>query len=70
LPGLDIIRIYKDLGGEIITVGSDAHNEKDLGSGIKQAYELAESCGFKYITTFTNRVPSFVKISESLSIGA
>lgn len=64
LPGLDVLKIYKDLGGKILTVGSDAHKTEDLGKGITEAYKLAEEAGFKYITVFTNRQPEFIKIKE------
>lgn len=63
LPSLDVIKIYKELGGKILTIGSDAHNPEDLGKGIHYAYEMAISAGFKYITVFTNRQPEFIKIA-------
>lgn len=63
LPGLDVLRIYKELGGTILTVGSDAHKTEDLGKGILDAYKLAEEAGFQHITIFTNRQPEFIKIA-------
>ncbi len=61
-PSHEILCLYKDLGGEIITVGSDAHRVRDLGSGIGWAYEKMKSVGFKYVTTYNQRKPSFVKL--------
>ncbi|OGO80586.1 MAG: histidinol phosphate phosphatase [Clostridiales bacterium GWC2_40_7] len=68
LPGLDIISFYRKLGGEIITVGSDAHIAEDVGKGINEAIEIAKLAGFYYITVYTNRQPFMIKISERSSI--
>ena len=57
LPHPSIIRRYKELGGELITVGSDAHYLKDLGSNVAETFERLRSLGFKYITTFKERKP-------------
>ncbi|MGN1319223.1 MAG: histidinol-phosphatase HisJ family protein [Lachnospirales bacterium] len=61
-PSLDIIRRYKELGGEILTCGSDSHSIAGVGGYIDYAYELAKACGFKYITRFENQKPDFVLI--------
>lgn len=63
LPGLDILKLYKQLGGEIITIGSDAHFAKDVGKGVKEAIELLKTAGFKYATVYTQRQPEMIKIS-------
>lgn len=61
-PRLDIIKRYKQLGGEIITIGSDAHFAKDLGANYSEARELLKEAGFKYFTTFSQRKPQFYKL--------
>lgn len=61
-PSMDILRQYKNLGGEILTCGSDSHTVSGVGAYIDYAYELAKAVGFKYITTFKNQKPEFVKI--------
>ncbi|MCD7792391.1 MAG: histidinol-phosphatase HisJ family protein [Oscillospiraceae bacterium] len=61
-PDESILRLYKSLGGEIITVGSDAHRPEDAGKCVREGYELAKRCGFKYVTTFRRRKPEFVAI--------
>lgn len=68
LPNLDIVKFYRELGGEIITTGSDAHYAKDVGKGIKNAVEIAKMAGFQYITVFDNRHPRWVKITDEKSI--
>ncbi len=57
LPGEDIISMYRHLGGELITIGSDAHYGEHLGRGIREAMALAERCGFHKLTFFQDREP-------------
>ncbi len=61
LPNIDIIRSYKELGGEIITIGSDAHSSKYVGSNFKEAYEILQRIGVKYIAKFKRRKITFEK---------
>ncbi len=61
-PCPDIIRRYKELGGEIITVGSDAHTAKRIGDYFENAKQVLLECGFKYYCVFKNRKPEYIKI--------
>ena len=63
-PNIEIVQRYKELNGKIITIGSDAHNYKDLASNYSDAVEMLESTGFKEIAVFHNRKPDFVKVKE------
>lgn len=65
LPDLNIVRFYRQLGGEIITVGSDSHHVSDVGKGISNGIKIAENAGFRYITIFSNRKPEFIKIDNT-----
>lgn len=56
-PHETILKIYRQLHGEIITVGSDAHVPQYLGYGFEQAEALLRSCGFGYYTLFENGKP-------------
>lgn len=59
-PSRDILHLYKDLGGRIITVGSDAHQTSYLADHIKDAYAiLRDEIGFKEIATFEHMQPVF-----------
>ncbi|MBQ3379138.1 MAG: histidinol-phosphatase HisJ family protein [Clostridia bacterium] len=64
MPPFDIIKRYRELGGEIITTGSDAHKRAHVGSGIDDAARMILEAGFEYVTVFEQRKPSFVKIEE------
>ena len=59
----DILKLYRSLGGEIVTVGSDAHRPQDVGRGIPEACALLEACGFRYLCTFRDRKPRFLPLS-------
>ena len=62
LPGQNIIKLFKDLGGEYITIGSDSHYHNKLGMGIEQGMQLAKDCGFDYITIYQKRQPILIPI--------
>lgn len=62
-PSRAILKLYKDLGGKIITVGSDAHETKYLASHIKEAYAILKNeIGINEICTFDHMQPIFHKI--------
>ncbi len=61
-PGFEILRWYRELGGEVLTVGSDAHHVDDLGAGVCDALELARTGGFRAVTTFQAREPRWVDL--------
>ena len=61
-PSEEILQLYKELGGEIITIGSDAHKAQDIGYAYEKGIAIIKSHGFKYLTTFENRKPDFIRI--------
>lgn len=56
-PTTDILKLYRDLGGEIITVGSDSHKPEHLGKYITEAYDLLRSLGYENVYTYRNWEP-------------
>lgn len=62
LPSIEVIQLYKELGGEILTIGSDSHTVEDVGANLTDAYALAKQCGFNYVFKFEKRKPVAVKI--------
>jgi histidinol-phosphatase (PHP family) len=58
-PATPIIKLYKELGGEIITIGSDSHREPQVGDHVREVREILKSMGYKYFTTFDKMVPKF-----------
>ena len=61
-PNQEIIKRYAELGGEIITFGSDAHTSDRLGEGFEEASQLVKSCGLCYYAVFRQHEPFFYKI--------
>lgn len=58
LPTLDIVKRFHELGGKIITVGSDAHDTARVGQYTREMAEAVREI-FGYVCTFENRVPVF-----------
>lgn len=61
-PCIGVLRRYRELGGEIITVGSDAHEPSQIAYAFDRAATILKDCGFRYYTTFEKRCPSFHKL--------
>ncbi|WP_432357870.1 histidinol-phosphatase HisJ family protein [Sporosarcina sp. UB5] len=64
LPSDDVLKLYKECGGEIITLGSDAHKPDDIAFDFEESIELLRSLGFDYIATFEGLKPTFHPISK------
>lgn len=54
-PSTDVLRRYRELGGELITIGSDAHRPEHLAYDFAAAEEILQSLGFRYYTVFRER---------------
>jgi histidinol-phosphatase (PHP family) len=67
-PTQDILDLYASLGGTIITVGSDAHIVSGVGDHLGAGYEQIKKAGLSSFTTFKDRHPTQIAISESISI--
>lgn len=61
-PRLSILKQYRKFGGEIITIGSDAHHCSELRRDFDRAEEILKQCGFDYYTVFKNRKPKFIRL--------
>ena len=61
-PHIDILKMYKELGGEIITVGSDAHSTENIGFGFDIAYKLLKELDFKYYSVYKDRKAEFIPL--------
>ncbi len=61
-PPAVVLRWYHELGGTILTVGSDSHTPADVGADIARAIELAKAAGFTHLTRFERRQPHFIAI--------
>lgn len=61
-PTTEILKRYKELGGEIITIGSDGHAPEQIAWEFNKVPAILKEAGFDYFTMFKNRKPSFIKL--------
>ncbi len=61
-PSLFALKQFLALGGEILTIGSDAHSPEKIAADFRTVSDLLTTIGYRYYTTFTGRIPSFHRI--------
>lgn len=61
-PHEKIISRYLELGGEMITLGSDGHQPAHVGYAFNSIGDYLKNCGVKYLTVFRSRKPEFVPL--------
>jgi histidinol-phosphatase (PHP family) len=61
-PQVEVLKRYRELGGEIITVGSDGHKPEHLAYDFHKVPDILKEAGFSYYTIFKNRKPEFIKL--------
>ena len=62
LPHPSVIRRYYELGGRIVTIGSDAHTPERVGEHVSETIDIVRECGVKEIVMFKKRKPEFIII--------
>lgn len=62
-PSGEILTLYRELGGKILTIGSDSHAPKHLGAHIPEVLEELKQLGFDFICTYQRMEPIFHRIS-------
>ena len=63
-PSLEILKLYHDLGGSIISLGSDSHKKEHLAYKIEEAKKILKKIGFDYYCSFDRMEPIFHKLGE------
>ena len=61
-PEKETVARFKELGGKLITIGSDAHYAQHIAVGFKDALSVAQEAGFSCITLFQKRQPVEIPI--------
>ena len=62
MPSRDILKLYKNLGGKIITIGSDSHRIDHIGYKIPFILEQLKDMGYTHFCTFDKMKPIFHKL--------
>lgn len=61
-PCADVLRRYREFGGEIVTVGSDAHSPERIAHAFDLAHTVLKECGFRYYAVFKKRKAQFLPL--------
>jgi histidinol-phosphatase (PHP family) len=62
MPPEWVLRRYRELGGELVTIGSDAHHAMDIGRGVRQGMQLLLQNGYEYFTFYRDHKPVMLRI--------
>lgn len=62
MPSGELLGLYRDLGGRILTIGSDSHAPAHLGTYIQEAKEQLKGLGFEYFCTYEKMQPVFHRL--------
>ena len=62
MPNEELIKLYYECGGRLITVGSDAHFSENVGGCIEDAYAILKNIGFKTVLAKINGEKTEIKI--------
>ena len=64
MPNPWIVKRFKALGGQIVTLGSDAHSAARVGDGLSEAAALLRDCGFEALAAFEKRRPRLMPLGQ------
>ena len=59
-PTEAVLLRYHELGGEILTLGADAHVPEHVAYAFDRLPQILRHAGFRYFTVFTGRKPDFL----------
>ncbi len=51
MPTMELLKLYRDCGGKLITIGSDSHAPETLAKAIRKGYAILETVGFHEVLT-------------------
>jgi histidinol-phosphatase (PHP family) len=61
-PDFNYVKMFRELGGEVLSIGSDAHYVKDIGADCEAAARTAYEAGFMRLAYFKKRRPNFIEL--------
>lgn len=62
-PPARYVRRFRELGGELITIGSGAYEARTLGADLSEGMDRAREAGYRYFTYYINRRPQPVELN-------
>ncbi|MGQ9710424.1 MAG: histidinol-phosphatase HisJ family protein [Anaerolineae bacterium] len=60
-PSVQVLRWFREEGGQFVTLGSDAHRPEDVGADFGEALAMVRAAGFEAVTVFRRRRPYWVR---------
>ena len=63
-PHMEILKRYRSLGGELITIGSDAHRPEHMAFAFDRLPEILSEAGFSYYTLYREQKPYFISLES------
>lgn len=67
LPARQLLELYYEMGGRLITIGSDAHKPEDIGHSFELVLKLLQEIGFEQVYRFERMKPYPIEISTLLN---
>lgn len=64
MPGPQIVDLYVQMGGSLITTGSDSHVPETIGAGINETMAMLQLCGITHLGSFRERVRTQMPIAD------
>lgn len=61
-PKEDVLKRYRELGGELITIGADGHTPDEIAYGFDRVSELLLRCGYRYYARYRHKKPEFLNL--------
>lgn len=62
LPGAKLLQLYRRMGGQIVTIGSDAHAPEHIGMAVRSCQQLLRDTGWQYFATYDRGEPVFHRL--------
>jgi len=62
LPSAKILQLYRQMGGEVVTIGSDAHVPEHIGMAVRECQQLLRDTGWQYFATYDRSEPVFHRL--------
>ena len=63
-----VLKRYRELGGELVTLGSDAHKSADVGKGLEEGGAALRECGFTHYAVYRQRRPTLYPLAGASSL--
>ncbi|MGC4106107.1 MAG: histidinol-phosphatase [Thermomicrobiales bacterium] len=64
MPGLDLVRVFAEVGGQTVTIGSDSHVATTIGAGFETAITMLSEAGVPTVSSFRTGARTLVPLAS------